>query len=214
LVAGRGGPALCTRAMIFRPSELTNRANYQLLIAALIPRPIAWVSSVSAAGAHNLAPFSFFAGVSAAPLTMMVSVGRRKGQRKDTANNLLQLPECVVHIPSRAMANAMVASSAEVDPLVDEFELTGVSHVPAEHIAARRITVAPVAFECRVSKHVELGSTDIFFLEALQVHVDDSILGEDGLPDAVKLDAVGRLGRNEYCVVDHVLRIDRPGVRD
>ncbi len=184
------------------------------MIAALVPRPIAWVSTVSSAGLHNLAPFSFFAGVSAVPLTLMISVGRRKGQRKDTANNLLEQPECVVHIPNRALAELMVASSAEAEASVDEFELTGIAHVPSEIVSARRIPEAPLAFECQVSKHVELGANDVFFLQALRVHLHDAVLAPDGLPDATKLSAVGRLGRNEYCVADQVFRIDRPGVRE
>lgn len=200
--------------MILNPSELTSRAAYQLLIATLVPRPIAWVSSVSSAGLHNLAPFSFFAGVSAAPLTMMISVGRRRGQRKDTANNLLQNPQCVVHIPNRVLAESMVTSSEEADASVDEFELTGIAYVAAEQVNARRIPNAPVAFECQVSKHLELDANDIFFLQALRVHLHDAILGTDGLPDAVKLTAVGRLGRNEYCVADQIIRIDRPVARE
>lgn len=200
--------------MIIDPSELGNRARYQLLIAALIPRPIAWVSTVSLAGLHNLAPFSFFAGVSAAPLTLMISVGRRKGQRKDTANNLLENPECVVHIPNRTLAHAMVGSSAEAEPAVDEFELVGLPYEPATLVSARRVSAAPVAFECRVSRHLELDANDVFFLHAVPVHLDDAVLAADGLPDAEKVSAVGRLGRNEYNVADHVFRIDRPGVRE
>jgi flavin reductase (DIM6/NTAB) family NADH-FMN oxidoreductase RutF len=198
--------------MILNPSQLTSRATYQLLIAALVPRPIAWVSTVSLSGAHNLAPFSFFAGVSAAPLTLMISVGRRKGQRKDTAHNLLANPECVVHIPNRVLAEAMVMSSADAASEVDEFELALLPYVAANQVSARRIPDAPVAFECRVSHHVELGANDVFFLNAVQVHVDDNMLAADGLPDAEKLSAVGRLGRNEYCVADRVFRIDRPSI--
>lgn len=199
--------------MIVDPSELSSRARYQLLISTLVPRPIAWVSTVSLEGLHNLAPFSFFAGVSAAPITMMISVGRRQGQRKDTANNLLETPECVVHIPNRALIEAMVATSEEAEASVDEFELVALDYVSADDVKARRLKDAPVAFECRMVKHVELGPNDLFFLQALKVHLDDAILAADGLPNAAELMAVGRMGRNQYAVADHLLELERPAGR-
>lgn len=201
--------------MIFEPEQLTARMAYQVFIGALVPRPIAWVATQSADGVRNLAPFSFFGAVTSSPMTMMVSVGRRRGRRKDTATNLIHQRQCVVHIPDVALSRAMVATSAEVGPEVDEFELAGLTSVPADLVVAPRLEHAAVAFESKVVQHLEVGTgpNDVFFLEALRVHVADSLLGDDGLPDARRWTAVGRLGKEGYCSTADVFEIDRPTPR-
>lgn len=198
--------------MIFDAGQLGARQSYQLLIAALVPRPIAWVGTYAPNGGSNIAPFSFFGAVSSSPLLMMVSIGRRKGRRKDTAANLLHRHECVVHIPHEPLAASMVATSAEVGPEVDEFELAGLASVPADVVHAPRLKDAVVAFECRNTQHLELGSgpNDVFILEAVRVHIDDAVLGVDGLPDPARWAAVGRLGRDEYCAVTSTFSAPRP----
>lgn len=198
--------------MIFDPKQLDARTNYQLLVGGVVPRPIAWLSTYSEARLRNLAPFSFFGAVTSAPLTLMVSIGRRKGQRKDSAENLLLQRQCVVHIPHEPLASAMVASSAEVAPDVDEFTLTGLDSVDADAVHAPRLPTAAVAFECRVERHLELGAArnDVFFLEAVLVHVADFLLGPDGLPDGKRWAAVGRLGKNEYCTTSALFTLERP----
>lgn len=201
--------------MIFDPAQLPARINYQLFVGTVVPRPIAWLSSYSEKGSRNLAPFSFFGAVTSAPLTLMVSIGRRKGQRKDSAVNLVHHRQCVVHIPHEPLASMMVATSAEVEPDVDEFELAGVASVSADLVHAPRLPNAAVAFECRVLQQLEIGEgpNDVFFLEALRVHVADDLLGSDGLPDARRWAAIGRLGKNEYCTTSSVFAIDRPATK-
>lgn len=198
--------------MIFEPERLTARMAYQVFIGTLVPRPIAWVGTLSADGVRNLAPFSFFGGVTSSPMTMMVSVGRRRGRRKDTAVNLIHQRQCVVHIPDASLSEAMVATSAEVGPEVDEFELAGLTTVPADLVSAPRLERAVVAFESKLVQHLEIGDgpNDVFFLEVLRVHVADSLIGSDGLPDARRWAAVGRLGKNGYCSTAEVFEIDRP----
>lgn len=194
-------------------STLAPGAAYRWMIACVIPRPIAWVSTLSAAGVPNLAPFSFFGGVTSDPPIVMVSVGRRRdGSRKDTAANLLATREAVVHIPDRAHAAAMVASSADVAPEVDEFELAGLTTLPSTQVRPARIAGVPVAMECALERHEELGRgpVDLFLLRILRFHVDDATLVE-GLPDAARLAAVGRLGREDYCDTSATFRIPRPG---
>lgn len=198
--------------MIFDPAQQSARTNYQLFTGTLIPRPIAWVGSFGIDGVRNLAPFSFFGAVSSAPLLMMVSVGRRRGRQKDTAVNLLAQKQCVVHIPHEAATDAMVATSAEVPAAVDEFTLAGLDSVTADLVHAPRWAQAAVAFETRVVRHLELGDgpNDVFFLEAVRVHVADSLIGADGLPDARRWAAVGRLGKNEYCTTATLFERERP----
>lgn len=164
-------------------------AAYRLMIACLVPRPIAWASTLSSRGEPNLAPFSYFGGVSSSPPLVMLSVGRRRdGSRKDTAANLLATREAVLHIPDRAHGPAMVATSAEVAPGVDEFALAGLARVPSAHVRPARIAGAPIAMEAVLERHLEVGDgpVDLFLLHILAFHVDDTLL-LDGLPDLALL---------------------------
>jgi flavin reductase (DIM6/NTAB) family NADH-FMN oxidoreductase RutF len=193
------------------PRSLDKQDAYLMLTACVIPRPICWISTVDVAGVRNLAPFSFFGGVTTDPMTVMVSVGRKRGGRKDTAANLLATGEGVVHITPRRLAAAMVTSSANVTPEVDEFELAGLEALPATHVAAPRIGGAPIAMEVRTERHLEVGNgpVDLFLLEIVHLHLDPALL-VDGRPDPAKVAAVGRLGGAGYCDTSAPFEIERP----
>lgn len=193
------------------PAALDRLGRYRLMTAAIVPRPIAWISTLSAEGRPNLAPFSFFGAVSSEPPIVSLSVGRRRGQKKDTAHNLLATGEGVVHIVSATLARAMVHTSAEVGPEVDEFELAGLSKAPSQRVKPWRIAGAPLALEARVISHQEVGRgpVDLFLLELVWAHLDDSILG-DGLPDPVKLEPTARLGGQLYATIRQVFELPRP----
>ena len=193
-------------------STLSPTAAYRLMIACLVPRPIAWVSTLSADGVANLAPFSFFGGVTSDPPIVMVSVGRRRdGSRKDTAANLLATREAVVHIPDRERAAAMVSTSVEAPPEVDEFELAGLAKLASVHVKPARIADAPIAMECELERHDELGRgpVDMFLLRVVCFHVADLLL-VDGLPDPACLHAIGRLGGEHYCDASATFSLQRP----
>lgn len=196
--------------MLVDPASLAPKDRYRLMIATVVPRPIGWVSTQATGGVPNLAPFSYFGAISSSPMTVMLSVGRRRGERKDTAVNLLETGEAVIHIAHRPLAEAMVATSAEVGPDVDEFALAGLTAVPAEVVAPPRVAEAAIAMECRMTTHLEVGETpmDVFFLEVLRLHLDDEIL-VDGLPDPARLAAVGRLGGEGYCDTAHPFEVPR-----
>jgi flavin reductase (DIM6/NTAB) family NADH-FMN oxidoreductase RutF len=196
------------------PQSLSPRERYRTLIACLIPRPIAWVSTLDRNQLANLAPFSFFGGVTAQPPTVMLSVGRRRGEQKDTARNVLATREAVIHIPHRRLAEAMVATSAEVAPEVDEFTLVGLATAPAIRVKPPRLADAAIALESRLVKHLEVGTgpSDLFLLEVVQLHLADTYL-DAGLPMPQKLAAVGRLGGDEYCDTTRVFSIPRPRPR-
>jgi flavin reductase (DIM6/NTAB) family NADH-FMN oxidoreductase RutF len=192
-------------------SDLSGRESYRLMIACLVPRPIAWVSTVDLGERTNLAPFSYFGGVTSSPPIVMVSVGRRRGERKDTARNLLVSRECVIHICDRSLAEKMVATSADVDHEVDEFELAGLTKEPAIDVRAPRIAEAAIAMEARLERHMEIGTgpNDVFLLEVTRFHIRDDIL-TDGLPDPARLSAVGRLGGVSYCDTAMPFDVERP----
>ena len=193
------------------PQSLSPRDAYGLMIRCVVPRPIGWASTVDAAGRPNLAPFSFFGGVSTNPMVVMLSVGRRRGERKDTAANLLATNEAVIHIPTRPVEIAMVQTAAEVEADVNEFELAGLTAVPSVRVAPPRVAEASIALEAVRIHHQEVGRApvDLFLLEVVHLHLADDIL-TDGKPDASKLEAVGRMGGTDYCDTSHPHAIERP----
>ncbi len=197
--------------MHVRAADLDARQSYRLLIATVIPRPIAWVSTLDAAGRPNLAPFSFFGGVTSHPPTVMLSVGRRRGAHKDTARNLLATGEAVVHVPTRPLAESMVHTSTELPAGESEFALAGLATLPSVEVAPPRVEDAAVALEARVQAHHEVGNgpVDLFLLEVLHFHVRDDVV-RDGLPDPALMAAVGRLGGTAYCDTSTPFDVHRP----
>lgn len=193
------------------PQDLSRRDRYRMLISCLVPRPIAWISTLSGDGVANLAPFSFFGGVTSEPPTVMLSVGRRRGVLKDTAANLLATREGVIHVPSRTLAESMVATSAEVAPEVDEFEQVGLEKIPSVRVKPPRLANSAIAMETTLSQHLEVGAgpVDLFLLRVELFHVDDALLHE-GFPDPAHLQAVGRLGGADYCDTATPFPIARP----
>ena len=182
------------------------------MIACVVPRPIAWVSTVDHSGRPNLAPFSFFGGVTSSPPTVMTSVGRRDGERKDTARNLLATRECVVHVPHRPLAEQMVATAADLPYGESELAAAGLTPVPARDVSAPRVEEAAIALEARLARHLEVGDgpVDVFLLEIIRFHVRDEFV-VDGLPDPGRMAAVGRLGGRAYCDTADVFEVRRPG---
>jgi len=182
------------------PRTLSGQAAYELLTALFVPRPIAWMSTLDTEGRANLAPFSFCGAVSTHPPIVMVSIGRRDGQPKDTAANLLATREGILHICHRPLAEAMVATSANPDAATDEFELAGLAKAPARKVAPMRVADAAIALEVQVERHLEIGAgpSDLFLLDVVHAHVRDDLL-VDGAIDQAQLRAVGRLGARLYC---------------
>jgi len=197
--------------VIIRPDSLDRRSRYALMISALIPRPIAWISTISANGAINLAPFSYFGGIASSPPLVGVSIGRRRGNKKDSLRNLEETGETVIHIPNRELAEKMVLSSGDYPPDIDEFDLVGLTAVPSVLVRPPRIAEAPVALECTVEKILELGDDPDGFVicRIVLFHIRDDIL-EDGRVVSERLQSVGRLGGAEYCIVDRAVAIPRP----
>lgn len=196
-----------------RLDELEGRAAYRILTSLVIPRPIAWVSTVSKKGAHNLAPYSFFNLVTGSPPTVMISVGsRRTGEPKDTLVNAQETGEFVVNLADETLADALNATSAPVEPGVSEFERAGLVTVPSTDVAPPRVAAAPAALECRVTQLVPVdGSSSTMILgRVLRVHVREDLLAPDGLVDAERFAAISRLGRDEYATLGTLFRLDRP----
>lgn len=196
-------------------SALSAREAYQWMITTILPRPIAWVSTISADGCTNLAPFSFFQGVCANPPTLMfVPVNNRQGGKKDTVRNIEAVPEFVVNLVSRRLAEEMNATSATVPYGESEFAKFGVAAQASDLVRPPRVAAAPVAFECRLHQIVNIGegplAANVVFGRILAAHLRDDVLDADGRPDSAKLDLIGRLGGEDFTLTREIFSLVRP----
>jgi flavin reductase (DIM6/NTAB) family NADH-FMN oxidoreductase RutF len=184
--------------MIIDPSELDSTSVYKLLIGAVVPRPIAWVSSRDRKGVLNLAPFSFFTVVSREPPMLAISIGPRTGGEdyaKDTLTNVRETQEFVINIVSVGLANAMHETSINYPPEVDEFKRAGVTPAPCVVIKTPRVAEAKISMECTVEHMLKLGSDYLVIGRMHRYHVEDALLA-NGRIDVQALDPVGRMAGN------------------
>ena len=195
------------------PVTMAPTAVYKLLIGCVVPRPIAWVSTVDAHGVNNLAPFSFFMGVCGDPPTIAFSSGPREGQKKDTAANAARAGEFVVNVVDDPLAEAMNLTSGEYPPGVDEFALTGLTAVPAVRVGAPRVAEAPISLECHLSQIINVGRGphQLVLGEIVYFHIRDELYSaETGRIDMHGLHPVARLAGEMYGHVRDVYAMKRP----
>jgi flavin reductase (DIM6/NTAB) family NADH-FMN oxidoreductase RutF len=190
--------------------ELDPRHAHDVLTSAIIPRPIAWVSSINTSGQTNLAPFSFFTGVSWSPPVLAFSVvNRADGTMKDTARNIQAVPAFVVHIVSVDLLATMEYSAQPLPYGTDETAIPGIHWLPSKTIKPRRIQEAKIAFECTLERivHVSEGpDAGNLILGRIQlVHIQDNLLKNEREVDWLGLDILGRLSGNRYCAVRSVI---------
>jgi flavin reductase (DIM6/NTAB) family NADH-FMN oxidoreductase RutF len=183
------------------PAALTRKDRYRLLIGAVVPRPIAWITTVDGAGTVNLAPFSFFNGVTANPLVLSIAIAQRD-PLKDTLRNLRASGEAVVQIAPPEQMRNVHQSGGEYASAVSETQELGLELIPSQRVRPPRLACAQVAFECRLLQEVPVGDppTSLCLLSAIHVHVAAAIAGADGLPDPHRLRAPARLG--DRCYLD------------
>ena len=198
--------------MELKISEAKLKDITSVLYRILIPRPIAWVSTKSKNGIDNLAPFSFYGGVTANPPIVSLGIGRRKGKHKDTAQNIIDTEECVIHLTSVELSEKMVLTSAELPPDEDEFEVAGINKRDSVDVKPPIIKEAQIAMEGKLYKHIEVGNSpgDMMLIEIIRIHIDDSILDERGKPDVTKIDPLARLGGRKYASLNEAWDIVRP----
>lgn len=195
------------------PATLTEREIYKILIGAVVPRPIAWVSSIAEDGTPNLAPFSYFnIACTDPPMLLFCPQRRGDGSPKDTLRNVQTTGEFVLHIVSEELASAMNQTSADYPYATDEFAATGLHAAASISIAPPRVADAAVAFECRVEQIVHVGSTrggEIVIGRVLQIHVRDDVYRNGYIVlDALK--PVARLAGNDYARVTDTFSLQRP----
>lgn len=196
-------------------TSLSANESYRWLSSTVMPRPIAWVSTVSADGLFNLAPFSFFQVICDDPATLMVNVGlQADGRLKDTVRNVQETGELIIHLVSRAAAESMNATSATLAHDQSEFELAGLATTPATLVKPLRIADVAVAFECEVAE-IKLYPADnprqfLIFAKVLLGHIDDAVMADARHVDAAKLDLVGRLSGSFYSTTRDRFSMKRP----
>ncbi len=160
------------------PSLPSVADNYKLLTNLVVPRPIAWVSSLSPYGVVNLAPFSFFNAVGTNPLYLIISIGLNDaGEIKDTAKNILTNGEFVVNLVTEELFGAMNVSAADFPPDLSELAVAGLHTAPSVHIKAPRVNEAKASLECRLHSSQQLGSNTLFIGEVVMFHVADHLMG-------------------------------------
>jgi flavin reductase (DIM6/NTAB) family NADH-FMN oxidoreductase RutF len=190
------------------PAYLDAETAYRLITGVVVPRPIAWVTSLSATGVLNLAPFSAFTFVSPKPPMLAISVGRKGGIYKDTAQNILNNEEYVVHIADSSLMNAVHESSTEHPPDVSEVEELRLSTLPGERIKVPRLVAAPVAMECRFRQCLEFGETRSRLIvgEVLVFHIRDGLLN-NGKIETEALDPIARIAGPRYAKMGEIVTL-------
>lgn len=140
------------------PEEQSARSNYKLLIGSIVPRPIAFVSTISSAGVVNLSPFSFFSGVCSDPLTIMISVASAAGrEEKDTLRNIVETGEFVVNSANQWLIEPLVHTAGEFAPEVNEMELVGLSALDSTKVKPPRVKESAIQFECQLYDKMQIG---------------------------------------------------------
>ena len=197
---------------VFDTDDMDQLQIYRLIVGSLVPRPIAWVSSIDGEGRANLAPFSFFTCVSHAPPLFSISAGERGRRMKDTVANISATKGYVIHTVVNGWEEAMNESSANFEPHENEFEALGLETVPSDLVEAPRLRDAPVAMECRLEEIITYGDewkTHLVIGKALRWHVREDLILEDKTIDPVKLQPVGRLGGTNYCRTQDIFQMER-----
>jgi flavin reductase (DIM6/NTAB) family NADH-FMN oxidoreductase RutF len=201
--------------LIIDPKGNDPKNIYKLLIGSIVPRPIAFVSTQSSEGATNLAPFSFFNGVSGNPPAVVFAplVRASDSKTKDTLRNITATREFVVNIVTEAIAEKMNLTSAEFPPEISEFAESGLTPIPSQKVKPPRVKESPVNMECKLLQMVTVGTGPlggtVVIGEVVLFHVADELFDNFRI-DLKKLAPIGRLAGSSYCRVTDIFDLVRP----
>jgi flavin reductase (DIM6/NTAB) family NADH-FMN oxidoreductase RutF len=201
--------------MKIEPVNLDWKEAHDLLAGAVVPRPIAFVSTVGEDGVFNVAPFSFFAPMAVKPMLVGFNVGwKRDGQKKDTLVNIESSRDFVVNVVDEALAEAMNQASKDYPGHVDEFkEVVGLTPVKADMVKSPMVDESPLNMECRMVQVLEFGEAprlNSFIIgEVIKVHIEDELYVHDELQMS-KLKAIARMGGDLYCRTRDIFEMERP----
>ena len=199
---------------VLMTADMSAREQYEMMTSLIVPRPIAWVSTRSVDGVANLAPFSFFAGLSADPMLLAISIGMRGDRPKDTLANIRATGAFCVNLVTMEHLDAMNQSAGDYAPGESEFDATGLEMAEATAISAPYVAAAPAVMECRWFREVSLApaSTALILGEVLAVRLRDDVQLEPGTHcvDTAGLQPVGRLWGTHYAPVAETRSLERP----
>ena len=201
--------------MIYDPTEKPFTETHKLMIGSIVPRPIAFVSTISKDGNNNVAPFSYFNGVCSNPPTVMFAPARRgwDGKEKDTLKNIRDNNEFVINMVSESFAEKMVKCSTDFDPNIDEFEISGLTPESSNKVLPPRVKESKISLECKLDQIIEIGSGEagsgfVVIGTVVLFHIDDDIY-ENGRILLDKLEPLGRLAGNWYTRPTDKIKITR-----
>lgn len=197
---------------VIEAKELDAAGAYRLLVGIVVPRPIAWITTLDGEGRVNAAPFSCYTFVCNRPPMLAVNLGRREGELKDTARNVRERREFVVNVVTEALIAPMHGSSSEYPPEVSETERLGIELAPSRLVAPPRVAASPIALECRLERVVELGElrNDLVIGEVVVFHVADAVYA-DGRVDMRKFQPLARLGGPYYARLGEIIAMPKAG---
>lgn len=204
--------AITSKPVEIAAASLSAENAYRLLTGLVVPRPIAWITTVSKAGITNLAPFSAFTFVSPKPPMLAISVGQKAGVYKDTAQNILATEEFVIHIADTPLLVPLHASSEEFPPDVSEVEQLGLETTPSRFVRPPRLVAAPVAMECRFRQCLEFGDTRSRLIvgEVLTFHLREGLI-QNGKVETEALNPICRIAGPRYADLGKI--ISMPPIR-
>ena len=206
--------------MYYEPGKTAHGLRYDPCKSCVVPRPIGWISTRSAAGIDNLAPYSQFQNLGFNPPMVMFSANQtERGLRKDSVVNAEATGEFVWNMATYELREAVNKSSEQVPPEVDEFAYAGLSKLPSRLVKPPRVAGSPVQFECAYVQTVRLpgngpmGTIDVVFGRVLAIHIDDDALTPEGRLDITRLQPLARMGYYDYTAVREVFTMRPEGSR-
>jgi flavin reductase (DIM6/NTAB) family NADH-FMN oxidoreductase RutF len=200
--------------MRWHMDALNGAERYKLMAGSIVPRPIAWVSTLSVDGVGNVAPYSFFNMMGASPpLVVLGTMRQADGRLKDTAANIIATREFVVHLVSERQLAAMNTTCIDAPPEVDEAALAGLDMHPSQLVAPPTIAAAPASFECRLFQHIDAPPDSVILIgEVVAMAIDDAFIDAERLrPDPYAMQLIGRVtGPGSYTRINADLSAERP----
>ncbi|KAB2492722.1 flavin reductase family protein [Priestia endophytica] len=196
------------------PGSMSERENYKFLIGSIIPRPIAFVTTTSKDGILNGAPFSYFNIVSSNPPMISLSIQRSEGKQKDTARNIIESKQFVVHIVDEQNVEKINKTAASLAPNQSEIELANLTPVESVKISVPGVKEAKIRMECSLEHSLELGGSDspgcdLIIGKVVQFHIEQDIY-KNGRIDPNGLAAVSRLAGDNYAKIGEIFEVKRP----
>jgi flavin reductase (DIM6/NTAB) family NADH-FMN oxidoreductase RutF len=197
------------------PTTQTDRENYKLLIGSIVPRPIAWVTTLSIDGVLNAAPFSYFSIVASQPPMISISIQRKQGVMKDTARNAIETGSFVVHITDESNIRMVNETAANLSSDESEVERVGLTPIASDVIDVPGLIEAKIRMECILEKAIPLGGSsdqpacELLIGRVVRFHVDEDVY-DNGYINPDQLNPISRLAGNDYARLGTRFSIDRP----